>query len=426
MIGVIVTRSLDFEVPPCPMKLYRATMPMRFRQWIRFLVIVALWLAGSWTSLFAAPPVKLPVVEAEAAGMNPDRLAAIDRIVKEGLLRENMPGAVVVVGHQGQIAYQKAFGFRELKPNRVPMTVDTVFDLASLTKPIATATSVMKLIESKQLQLHEPVKTYFLDFAQNGKDGITVFHLLTHQSGLIPDNALKDYEEGLEKAWERVCGLKPLAKPGERFLYSDVNFIVLGKLIEEVTGQRVHEYSRDNIFKPLGLTETGYLPSDELRQRAAVTQEREGRWMRGEVHDPRAYLLEGVAGHAGLFSTASDLAVYAQMMIERGSYQGVKILSEPTAREMTKAYEVPGGLRGLGWDKKSSYSSNRGDLFSEAAFGHGGFTGTAIWIDPEQELFVIFLSNRVHPDGKGSVNPLAGRIGTIAAAAINPTGVARP
>lgn len=375
--------------------------------------------------LFAALPAKLPVVEAEAAGMIPERLGVIDRLVEEGLSRGNMPGAVVVVGHRGKIAYQKAFGFRELKPNRVPMTVDTLFDLASLTKPIATATSVMKLIESEHLNLHEPVQTYFPDFAQNGKEGITVFHLLTHQSGLIPDNPIKDYEEGPKKAWERICALKPLAKPGERFIYSDVNFIVLGKLIEKVSGQSVHEYSQKTIFEPLGMTETGYLLVEELRKRAAVTQEREGHWMRGEVHDPRAYLLDGVAGHAGLFSTATDLAVYAQMMIERGTYQGVKILRESTAREMTKAYEVPGGLRGLGWDKKSSYSSNRGDLFTEAAFGHGGFTGTAIWIDPEQELFVIFLSNRVHPDGKGSVNSLAGRIGTIAAAAIDPTPSAR-
>lgn len=283
----------------------------------------------------------------------------------------------------------------------------------------------MKLLESEQLTLHEPVKTYFPDFAENGKAGITVFHLLTHQSGLIPDNPLRDYEDGPAKAWERICDLKPLAKPGERFLYSDVNFIVLGKLVEQATSQSVHEYSRKQIFEPLGMTETGYLPKEELRQRAAVTEEREGRWMRGEVHDPRAYLLRGVAGHAGLFSTASDLAVYAQMMLNRGIYQGVTILQESTAWEMTKAYEVPGGLRGLGWDKQSYYSSNRGDLFSEAAFGHGGFTGTAIWIDPEQELFVIFLSNRVHPEGNGSVNTLAGRIGTVAAAAINPASQAR-
>jgi len=197
-----------------------------------------------------------------------------------------------------------------------------------------------------------------------------------------------------------------------------VNFIVLGKLVEKVSGKPLNVFVKENIFAPLGMKETGYLPGDELRKRAVVTQQREGRWMRGEVHDPRAYLLEGVAGHAGLFSTADDLAVYAQMMIGRGKLGSAKILNKDTAKMMTKSYAVPGGKRGLGWDKKSAYSSNRGDLFTDAAFG--GFTGTAMWIDPELELFVIFLSNRVHPDGKGSVNSLAGRIATVAAAAIGP------
>ena len=387
---------------------------------IRTLFAAWLVLWGTVSCLAEKPPEKLPVVPAASAGMLPDRLAAIDRIVEEGLRRDNMPGAVVVVGHRGKIAHQKAYGFRELEPNRVPMSVDTVFDLASLTKPIATATSVMILLEAGELKLHEPVATYFPSFGQNGKEAITIYHLLTHQSGLIPDNALKDYQDGPEKAWECICALKPIANLEERFIYSDVNFIVLGKLIEKVTAKSVHEFSQEKIFKPLGMAETGYLPGEDLKKRAAVTQQREGRWMRGEVHDPRAYLLEGIAGHAGLFSTADDLAVYAQMMVQRGTYGGVRILKEESARQMTDGYQVPRGLRGLGWDKKSSYSSNRGDLYTDSAFGHGGFTGTAIWIDPEQELFVIFLSNRVHPDGKGSVNSLAGRIGTIAAAAIQP------
>ncbi len=384
-------------------------------------IFVALVLCVGVASISASEPAKkLPVVGPEAAGMIPDRLKAIDRIVEEGLERKRMPGAVVVVGHQGKIVHRKAYGFREIEPVQLPMTVDTVFDLASLTKPIATATSVMTLIEKGQIKLHEPVATYLPNFARNGKEKITVYHLLTHQGGLIPDNPIGDYNAGPAKAWDNICALKPAASPGERFIYSDVGFIVLGKLIEEVTGKRVHEYSQAAIYVPLGMSETGYLPREELRQRAATTQERDGHPMRGEVHDPRAFLLEGVAGHAGLFSTADDLAVYAQMMVQGGEYQGVRILKTPTAAMMTKAYNVPGGLRGLGWDKKSSYSSNRGDLFTDAAFGHGGFTGTAIWIDPAQELFVIFLSNRVHPDGRGSVNALAGRIGTIAAAAIRP------
>ena len=190
---------------------------------------------------------------------------------------------------------------------------------------------------------------------------------------------------------------------------------MLAKVVEQVTGKDIHEYSQQTIFTPLGMSETGYRPRDELRERAAPTEQRDGRWIRGEVHDPRAYLLDGIAGHAGLFSTAEDLARYAQMMLRSND---VRVLKRETIKLMTQAVEVSSGVRGRGWDKKSTYSSNRGDLFTPQAFGHGGFTGTAIWIDPGSDLFVIFLSNRIHPDGKGSVNALVGRIGTIAAAAI--------
>lgn len=386
---------------------------------IRFLfrgVVVSLIIS---MEAFAAPP-RLPVASPESAGMIPQRLQVINDIVEEGLSRKRMPGAVVVVGYRGKIVHRQAYGVRQLEPERLPMTTDTIFDLASLTKPIATATSVMTLIEKEKIQLHEPIATYLPEFGQNEKDKITVYHLLTHQGGLIPDNSIKDYQEGPAKAWERICQLKPTVTPEERFIYSDVGFIVLGKLVEKLSGQPLNVYADETIFKPLGMQETGYLPNQELQKRAATTQQREGRWMKGEVHDPRSYLMEGVAGHAGLFSSADDLSVYAQMMIGRGTYGKTRILKEKTVELMTEAYRVPGGLRGLGWDEKSAYSSNRGDLFSDSAFGHGGFTGTAIWIDPAQELFVIFLSNRVHPDGRGSVNALAGRIGTVAAAAIIP------
>ncbi len=201
-------------------------------------------------------------------------------------------------------------------------------------------------------------------------------------------------------------------------MYSDVGFIVLAELIERVSGQTVHEFSQQKLFKPLGMTETGYLPAEALQVRAAVTQQRDGHWMAGEVHDPRAFALAGVAGHAGLFSTASDLATYCQMLLNSGTMGGTTIMQPATVATMTAAQEVPSGFRTLGWDMRSPYSSNRGDFFSKSAFGHGGFTGTSMWIDPDQQLFVIFLSNRVHPDGNGSVNSIAGRIGTIAAAAI--------
>jgi uncharacterized protein YbbC (DUF1343 family) len=365
----------------------------------------------------AAPP-KLPEACPDSVGMDANRLGQIDSVVEEGLKRGRMPGCVVVVGYRGRIAYRKAFGARRLRPEKEAMTVDTVFDLASLTKPIATATSVMTLVEQGKINVSDPVAKHVPEFAANGKEKITIRHLLTHTAGLIPDNSIRDYRDGSKEAMKRVLALKPVAAPGERFIYSDMGFVVLAELVRRVSGKTIHEYSQAAVFKPLGMTETGYLPRAELKKRAAVTQQREGRWMQGEVHDPRAYALAGVAGHAGLFSTADDLAIYAQMMLRRGAYRGVRVMKAATWEQMTRPVEVPRGLRALGWDVRSPYSSNRGDLFSRQAFGHGGFTGTAIWIDPGHDLFVIFLSNRVHPSGRGSVNALAGRIGTLAAAAI--------
>ncbi|NQT36982.1 MAG: DUF1343 domain-containing protein [Planctomycetes bacterium] len=373
-------------------------------------------LAAAVAATAAAP--RLPTVRPEDAGMSAARLSAIDRVVAQGLEAGEMPGCVVVVGRRGRLVWRKAYGHRQVEPEPVAMTVDTVFDMASLTKPIATAASIMLLVEAETLQLDDPVAKHIAEFAAGGKEGITVLQLLTHQSGLIPDNSLADYNEGVEKAWEHLYALKPHVTPGTKFVYSDVGYLVLGELVRRLSGDDVHKFSGQRIFAPLGMTETGFLPGQSLRRRAAPTEQRNGRWMRGEVHDPRAYRLGGIAGHAGLFATTDDLAVYAQMMLGRGQYAGVRILGEKTVAAMTRAYPVSSGRRGLGWDIKTGYSSNRGQSFSPQAFGHGGFTGTSLWIDPQREMFVIFLSNRLHPDGKGSVNRIAGRIGTIAADAV--------
>ena len=382
------------------------------------MVLAAAFACVSTCSLAAAPP-GLPHDAPATVGMDADRLSAIDAIVDEGMRRGEMPGAVVLVARQGTVVYHRAFGSRQVEPERVPMTVDTVFDLASLTKPVATATSVMKLVEEGLIGLDDAVADHIPEFADNGKGEITVRQLLTHQGGLIADNSLKDYFEGPEFAFERIHQLSLRAEPGTRFIYSDVGFIVLGELIEKLTGRTVHEFSRQEVFGPLGMSDTGYLPEPDLQQRAAPTEERDGAWIRGEVHDPRAHRLGGIAGHAGLFSTAADLAVYGQMILGGGEYQGVRVLDAGTVEEMTSPQRLPGGgLRGLGWDIRTGYSSNRGDLLSERAVGHGGFTGTAMWIDLEQDMFYVFLSSRLHPDGQGSVNRLAGRIATVAAAAI--------
>ncbi len=219
---------------------------------------------------------------------------------------------------------------------------------------------------------------------------------------------------------------------GGRFRYSDINFIVLGELIRALTGQPLDQFAKATIFEPLGMQETGFNPPEGLKLRAAPTEQRDGQWLKGTVHDPRSFALNGVAGHAGLFSTANDLAVFAQMMLGCGELRvegrdPIRVLSPLAVTTMTRGYRVSAGLRGLGWDSRSDYSSNRGDLLSDQAFGHGGFTGTVLWIDPKLDLFFIFLSNRVHPDGRGNVNALAGQISNVIASSIlTPSETAAP
>ncbi|MEZ6149727.1 MAG: DUF1343 domain-containing protein [Pirellulaceae bacterium] len=364
----------------------------------------------------------LPQVDPQTLGFDAEHLQQIDALVSEGIAAGKMPGCVLCFGRHGKIAWLKAYGNKRLEPETEAMTTDTVFDMASITKPTATATSIMKLLEMGKLRLNQTVVDIFPEFAPNGKDDITIRDLLIHQSGLVPDNALSDYEEGPEVAWQKICDLKLVAPVGQEFKYSDVNFIVLAKIVERVSGMNVNEFSHENIFAPLHMTETGYLPAEALKQRAAPTQQRDGKWMQGDVHDPRAHLLDGIAGHAGLFSTANDLAVYATTMLDGGSFtidgQTTKVLSPRTVELMTAPNRVSSGIRGLGWDKKTGYSSNKGDLLSDRAFGHGGFTGTVLWMDPSRDLFFIFLSNRVHPDGKGSVNGLAGQILNVVASSL--------
>jgi uncharacterized protein YbbC (DUF1343 family)/CubicO group peptidase (beta-lactamase class C family) len=383
----------------------------------------------------------LTTMAPSAVGMSPTQLAHLDKIIDAEILKKQLPGAAVVVGRQGRIVWRRAYGNRALEPGQEPMTVDTIFDLASLTKVVATATSMMILVERGLVRLGDPVANYIPAFAANGKRNITVEQLLIHRSGLIADNDIKDYEQGPEKALENIWRLAPLAEAGSKFIYSDVNYIVLAEIVRRVSGKPIDEFAEENIFRPLGMRDTAYTPLKRLgegvKTRIAPTEKRGGAgssgaesqadWMRGEVHDPRAYLLGGVAGHAGLFSTADDLAIYCQMILNGGQYQGARILSQLGVSRMTEARAAGGGstdgvLRGIGWDIASGYSANRGDLFPIGSFGHTGFTGTSIWIDPSSETFVIFLSNRVHPridpDRPQNINSLRGRVATVVAASI--------
>ncbi len=337
----------------------------------------------------------------------------VANLVENSIREGDLPGAVVVIADSKQVIFAQAYGDKRLEPTEAAMTLDTLFDLASLTKPISTATSVMKLVESGAVDLDERVSHYLPEFESNGKDQITVRDLLLHVGGLIPDNHLRDYNEGPELAWQRICDLKLIAPIGEKFAYTDVGFIVLGKLVERVSGKPLDVFAKEQIFVPAGMRETGYKPGPKLRDRAAPTEQRDGKWMVGEVHDPRAYRLDGVAGHAGLFSTPSDLVRYGQAMLASVHSTPKAMFTSETFATMTKPHKVPRGTRALGWDHRSPYSRNRGESLSDHAFGHGGFTGTVMWIDPGKDLIFVFLSNRLHPDGKGSVNTLAGKIITL-------------
>ncbi len=354
-----------------------------------------------------------------AGPLDKQRLERIDSAVEASIRRGDCPGAVVLVVHDDKIVYRKAFGQAALQPEKKPLSVDAVFDMASITKPVATATSIWILIEQGKLRLSDKVVKYWPEFAANKKDAITVEHLLLHTSGLTADNALADYKDGKAKAMERIAALSLEAEPGARFRYSDVGFIVLGELVERIGGEPVNSFAHKHVFEPLKMTSTGYKPEGKIKERCVPTGKRDGQWLISEVHDPRAALIDCVAGHAGLFSTADDLARYARMLLRGGELDGKRILSPLTVRRMTEPQLVPGGLRSLGWDIDTSFSAPRGELFRKGeGFGHTGFTGTSIWIDPPSKTAVIILTNRVHISEKVQVTQLRRQVATIVASSV--------
>jgi uncharacterized protein YbbC (DUF1343 family)/CubicO group peptidase (beta-lactamase class C family) len=344
------------------------------------------------------------------------RLDVVDGVVQEAIRDGQIPGAVVLVGHDGQVIYRRAFGERAVEPRREPMTVDTIFDLASLTKVVATTTAVMQLVQQGQIRVNEPVTKYIPEFAENGKEEITIRELLTHYSGLSKDLDLSQPWEGRETALRMAYAEKPIYTLGSRFLYSDVNFIVLGAVVEQVSGMALNEYCQKNIFAPLQMTHTRFLPPAAWLPKIAPTQyDEHDKMLRGVVHDPTARRMGGVAGHAGVFSTADDLAKFAQALLGGGT-----MLSPLMVEKMTTPQQPPTSpvLRGFGWDIDSPFSSNRGDLLPVGSFGHTGFTGTSLWIDPATRTFIMVLSNAVHPRGKGSAVALRSKIATAVAAAL--------
>ena len=345
-----------------------------------------------------------------------ERLGVVDSIVKDAIHDGQIPGAVVLISHDGQVIYRRAFGSRALEPHKETMTLDTIFDIASLTKVVATTTAVMQLVEDGKVRVNEPVAKYLPDFAQNDKQDITIRQLLTHFSGITEDLDLTEHWQGRDTALKLAYAEKPIFPPGSKFLYSDVNFLTLGALVEHVSGTTLDQYCDKNIFKPLKMTHTRFVPPATWRPKIAPTQyDEDNKMLRGVVHDPTARRMGGVAGHAGLFSTADDLSKFAQALLS-----GSSVLPPLMVEKMTTPQQPPSAqvLRGFGWDIDTPYSTNRGDLLPVGSFGHTGFTGTSIWIDPTTRTYIIILSNAVHPRG-GNAIALRSKIATATTAALN-------
>ena len=345
---------------------------------------------------------------------------ALDEAVNLAIRQDRLPGAVLIVGHNGKVVYRKAYGRRALVPKPEPMTADTIFDIASLTKVVATTPALMKLFEQGKFRLNGKITEYLPEF-QGGKSDVTIRNLFTHFSGLAPDVPLDKPWTGYQTGLRLAETTRPQGPPAARFVYSDIDFILLGDLVQKLSGQTLAEYTRENIFAPLGMTETMFLPPASLRSRIAPTERLNGGDpLRGVVHDPTARNMGGVAGPPGLFSTADDLAHFAQMMLNGGELDGVRLFSPLTVEKFTEPQSPPDQpiLRGLGWDIDSPLSGNRGELFPIGSYGHTGFTGTSLWIDPSSQTYVILLANSVHPHLRPALTPLRGKVATIVAAAV--------
>ena len=351
-----------------------------------------------------------------------EKLEPVRDIVEKDLREGKIPGAVIVVGTPEGVVYRRAFGYRSIEPRQLPMTEETIFDVASLTKVVATTTAIMQLAEKGKLRLDAPVARYWPAFRAKGKKDITVRQLLTHYSGLRPDLDLKPGWSGYKSAMRMIVREKPECRPGTCFIYSDINFEILGDIVRRVSGKPLNIYCSKHIFKPLGMTDTVFNPSRRFRARIAPTEYYEGNMRCGIVHDPACLKMGGMAGHAGLFSTADDISRFARMLLNGGKIGRVRILKTATVDKMTTPQSPPGGrtLRGFGWDIGPPLASNRDELPPVGSYGHLGFTGTALWIDPISKVYVIVLTNRVHPDGKGDVKMLRADIKALVADAIGP------
>jgi uncharacterized protein YbbC (DUF1343 family) len=351
-----------------------------------------------------------------------EQTEAIEEITKKAIRTGQVPGAVILIGNREKVLYRCALGFRAVKPKRLPMTPDTIFDVASLTKVVATTTAFMQLIETGKVSLDDPIAKHWQEFNTNGRDQITVRHLLTHYSGLRSGLDLRPDWSGYKEGLKKIVEENPISLPGTLFTYSDINFQILGEIIQRSSGQSLDQYCDEHIFRALGMKDTFFKPPPDLFHRIAPTQwdQATGQMCRGTVHDGVASRMGGVAGHAGLFSTADDLSIFAQMILNDGSLPDIRILDPSAVENMTfpqsPSDRIP--LRGLGWDIGGPFASNRDELFPAGSYGHTGFTGTGIWVDPISETYVIILTSRLHPSGKGNADPLRSQILSLVSGAV--------
>ena len=337
----------------------------------------------------------LPAGSPAAAGMSAERLEEVNRVVERGITAGGYPGAAVVVGRKGTSVLQRGFGRLSWTDASPAVTAaGTIYDIASLTKVVGTTTAIMVLFDQGRVSLDAPVDRYLPEFSGGEKDLVTIRQLLTHRSGLPAGRDIWRITHDPAEARRIIIGTPLAFHPGQYYEYSDLGADILGYVVEAVSGQPLDEFLADRVFHPLGMYDTGFRPADSVKYRVAPTEiaPPRGYPIQGEVHDENAFAMGGVAGHAGLFSTAADLSVFAQMMLNGGVYNGVRILADSTVQMFTTR---AAGHRALGWDTPTgSYGS--GNYLSEDAFGHTGFTGTSMWIDPDRDMFVILLTNRVH------------------------------
>jgi CubicO group peptidase (beta-lactamase class C family) len=389
-------------------------------------VFLALVLAGA-----GCAKKTLPGGNAKSVGMSAERLARASEVIEAAIARKELPGAVLLVARKGKVVLHEAYGDRQTVPDRKPMDKDAIFDLASLTKPVATATSILILAERGELSLWDRVKMHVPDFCaykdwlDEPGDDARLWHLLTHTSGLPPYCNAEEAAKALgnpcstEALVAYIAALPKDNPPGHSFAYSCLGYITMATIVHKITGQTIAEFAAENIFKPLGMKRTFYTPEEKFGDLIVPTQVIEGRPLLGVVHDPLARLQGGVSGNAGLFSTAEDLAIFGQMILGKGMHKGVRILSPLAVERMTSIFpRASYAGRGLGWDISSAYASNGGDLFGPKSFGHSGYTGTSAWIDPETQTIVLLLTNSVHPDDKGTILPLRSRVANIVASSI--------